>query len=46
MVEAKVIEINRERENVYEDEGPDNHLEFEALEAVNAMADFQRINVK
>lgn len=34
----KVAERNEERENIV-DEGPDNPLEFEALEAVNAMED-------
>lgn len=44
MVEAKVAEIIKERENVDEDEGPENSLDFEALEAVNTVDDFKRID--
>lgn len=45
MIEVKVAEINQHNENVDDDEGPENPLHFEALEAVNAMDDFQRINL-
>ncbi|KAL4710767.1 hypothetical protein ACJJTC_004412 [Scirpophaga incertulas] len=40
-VEEKVAELNEERENIV-DEGPDNPLEFKALEAVKAMEDYGR----
>lgn len=45
MIEVKVAEINQHKENVDDDEGPENPLHFEALEAVNAMDDFQQINL-
>ncbi|CAG4957550.1 unnamed protein product [Parnassius apollo] len=43
-VEEKVAELNEERENKV-DEGPDNPLEFEALEAVNAMEDLKNFDL-
>ncbi|CAG5047433.1 unnamed protein product [Parnassius apollo] len=43
-VEEKVAELNEERENIV-DEGPDNPLEFEALEAVNAMEDLNNFDL-
>ncbi|KAG5866405.1 hypothetical protein JTB14_004561 [Gonioctena quinquepunctata] len=43
MMETKVDEINEERENADDDEGPKNS--FEALEATNAMDNLPRINL-
>ncbi|CAH2097415.1 unnamed protein product [Euphydryas editha] len=45
MIESKVAEINEEREIVDDENGPENPLDFEAVEAANAMDDFQRINL-
>lgn len=45
MIEMKVAEINKERNIADDDEGPENPLSFKALEADNAMDDFQRINL-
>lgn len=45
MIEVKVAKMNEYKGNGNDDEGPENLLHFKALEAVNAMDDFQRINV-
>ncbi|CAG5021565.1 unnamed protein product [Parnassius apollo] len=45
MIKSKVAEINKEREIVDGDDGPENPLDFEAVEAANTMDDFQRINL-
>lgn len=45
MIESKVAEINEDREMVDDDDGPENPLDFEAVEVANAMDDFQRINI-
>lgn len=43
-VESKLAELNEEIENEDDDIGPDNPLDFEAREAVNAMDDFNNMN--
>lgn len=43
-VETKLAELNEEIENDDDNIGPDNPLDFEAREAVNAMDDFNNMN--
>lgn len=40
MIESKVAEINEEREIVDDNDGSENLLDFEAVEAANAVNDF------